>query len=399
VERDVSKNPGLLKLELYCKGMKIDETCNIAEDGAPISRTRGGLGSGLEVTLPDNLYTNIPVVEHFVKDSPYLLKKENDEYKIYKDDSYVATVKLLQNPKFYNKKTSSGRLMKRIGVMQGTYIGVYPTNVCGFWEMDKNCKFCSIGLNLGETEEIEKNVQDVLETVRAAREELGITFVHFNTGYYEGEAIDALLPYIHAVKKETGLLVGVQTPPQPDLKQYDYLKKIGVDHVSFCLEIYDKEIFPEICPGKSELLGWDMYIDTIEYCARLWGRGQVAGEIIAGLESPESSIKAIEHFARMGAVSTVCVFRPTIGTKLEDRSPPEVEDMIPVFRRMYEVCLENNLPVGIAPKAKVSLVLLPYEGIYFLEDWKKHWHKIAMMNTLKVLYRSYFYTRLFLQRK
>jgi hypothetical protein len=61
VERDVSKNPGLLKLELYCKGMKIDETCNIAEDGAPISRTRGGLGSGLEVTLPDNLYNLIDV--------------------------------------------------------------------------------------------------------------------------------------------------------------------------------------------------------------------------------------------------------------------------------------------------------------------------------------------------
>lgn len=399
MERDVRKNPGLLKLELYCLGMRLDESCEIEKDGAPISRTRGGLGSGLEVILPDKLFTNIPVVEPFARKSPYLLKKEEGKYNIYKGDRFITQVELLQNPEFYEERTSSGKLMKRIGVMQGTYIGIYPTKVCGFWDMDKNCEFCSIGLNLGETEEIEKNVKDVVETVKEARRELGITFVHFNTGYYEGEAIDALLPYILAVKKETGLLVGVQTPPQPNLKQYDYLRKIGVDHVSFCLEIYDKEIFPKICPGKSELLGWDMYIDTIEYCAKLWGRGQVAGEIIAGLEPPEASIKAIEHFAEMGAVSTVCVFRPTVGTKLEDYPPPDPEDMIPVFRRMYEVCLEHNLPVGIAPKAKVSLVLLPYEGIYFLENRAKYWHKIAAMSVLKGIYRSYFYTRLLLQGK
>jgi len=31
MEMDVKKNPGLLKLELYCKGMRIDPSCNLKE--------------------------------------------------------------------------------------------------------------------------------------------------------------------------------------------------------------------------------------------------------------------------------------------------------------------------------------------------------------------------------
>ena len=50
---DVSRNPGLLKLDLYCRGIRIGESCRVAEDGGrEIMRTRAGLGSGLEVILP-----------------------------------------------------------------------------------------------------------------------------------------------------------------------------------------------------------------------------------------------------------------------------------------------------------------------------------------------------------
>jgi hypothetical protein len=35
--------------------------------------------------------------------------------------------------------------------------------------------------------------------------------------------------------------------------------------------------------------------------------------------------------------------------------------MVPVFRRLYEACMENGLPVGVAPNIHVSLVLLPDE--------------------------------------
>ena len=54
--KDLQTNSALLKLDLYCRGMRIDDSCLIAEDGGRrILRTRAGLGSGLEVILPGGL--------------------------------------------------------------------------------------------------------------------------------------------------------------------------------------------------------------------------------------------------------------------------------------------------------------------------------------------------------
>ena len=38
--------PVELEIELFCRGMRIDDSCHTGEDGRRISRTRAGLGSG-----------------------------------------------------------------------------------------------------------------------------------------------------------------------------------------------------------------------------------------------------------------------------------------------------------------------------------------------------------------
>jgi uncharacterized radical SAM superfamily protein len=225
-----------------------------------------------------------------------------------------------------------------------------------------------VGLNLGVDDADEKSVDEVLQVVRAAREGSGITYVDFNTGHYDGDTyLDILEPYIRRIKRETGLLVGVQTPPHRDLSRYDGLREVGVNRVSFCFEIFDPTLFREICPGKHEEYGLDFYLEAIRYCARLGGRGPrhepwvTNGEIIAGLEPAESSIAAIDWITSVGAIPTVCVFRPLVGTDLEDMEPPRTEELVPVFRRLYETCMEARLPIGCAPNVHVSLVMLPEE--------------------------------------
>ena len=76
MDLDVRRNPALLKLDLYCKGMRIDDSCLVEQDGGrKILRTRAGLGSGLEVVLPGGLWTNVPVTEKFAQPSPYVLHR------------------------------------------------------------------------------------------------------------------------------------------------------------------------------------------------------------------------------------------------------------------------------------------------------------------------------------
>jgi hypothetical protein len=355
-------NPAYLKLDLFCRGMTIDESASVDEDGRAILRTRAGLGSGLETVIPPDFHTNVPVLEPWVQKSPYRLHKERARYVIRREGEFVTDVTLPPPPRFYSQRTSSGKLMTSIGVLQGTYLGIYPGEVCHFWRTKPrtNCHFCSVGLNVGDGDAREKTVQDVLETVRAARLETGITFVHFNTGYYEGDTyLDTVEPFVRAVVRETGLLVGVQCPPHPDPTRYDRLRALGVNNVSFCLELWDDERFREVCPGKSRTIGKARYLEAIRYCAKRFDTTN--GEMVAGLEAPEKTIEAIDWITSQGAIPTVCVFRPVVGSDYQDVPPPQTEEMVPVFARVYEACMERGLPIGIAPNVKVSIVLLPDE--------------------------------------
>jgi hypothetical protein len=371
VNTDFRTNPGLLKLDLYCKGMRLDESCLVEEDGGrKVLRTRAGLGSGLELILPGGLWTNVPVTEPFAQKSPYLLKRRDGGYWIHRGVEPIAAVTLSPRPDWYDRRTSSGKPMTRIGTLQGTYLGVYQAKVCEYWteKVKVNCKFCSVGLNLGIDDAEQKTLDEVMEVVWAARRESGITYIDFNTGHYEGETyLDILEPFVKRIKKEVGLLVGLQTPPHRDLRRYDALREMGVNRVSFCFEIFDPERFKDTCPGKHREYGLERYLEAVRYCAALGRKGPrtepwvTNGEIIAGLESPDSSIRAIDWITSVGAIPTVCVFRPLVGTDYQDLAPPRTEDVLPVFARLYEACMERGLPIGAAPDIHVSLVMLPEE--------------------------------------
>lgn len=387
MEMDVRRNPALLKLDLYCRGLRLDDSCLVEEHGGrKIMRTRAGLGSGLELVLPGGLWTNVPVTEPFAKESPYLLVRNGSTYWLERDGDPVTSVTLAPQPAWYERPTASGKPMRRVGTLQGTYLGVYPAKVCEYWtEQTKvNCKFCSVGLNLGIDDADLKSVDEVMEVVRAARRESGITYVDFNTGHYQGETyLDILEPFIRRIKSELGLLVGVQTPPHADLKRYDALRAMGVNRVSFCFEIFDPEVFVEVCPGKHREYGLPRYLEAVRYCAQLGRKGPAGepwvtnGEIIAGLEPAESSIKAIDWITSVGAIPTVCVFRPLLGTDYAGVAPPRTEDMVRVFRRLYEACMERGLPIGCAPNVHVSLVMLPEEARY-LSDKRYPWQDLKL---------------------
>jgi hypothetical protein len=126
----------------------------------------------------------------------------------------------------------------------------------------------------------------------------------------------------------------------------------------------------------------------VEYCAAL-GRKRRGfepwvsnGEIIVGLEPPASSVAAIDWITSVGAIPTVCVFRPLAGTDMEGTAPPKTEEMVPVFRRLYEACMERNLPVGVAPNIHVSLVLLPEECRWLMDNPRKYWWKELRLQAL-----------------
>ena len=368
-------SPVELEIELFCRGMRLGGSTTVDEDGRRISRTRAGLGSGLELVIPSArkpIWVNVPVVEAFAAASPFELVKKARGYAVVDDrtnESYA--VRIPEEPAWYGRSTSSGIPMSRIGVLQGNYLGVYVSNACLYWARNQACKFCTTGKNVGVNEQARKKVEDVVEVARAARDESGSVFTHLNTGYHF-EEIDRLEPihglrqcepFVRALREEVGGFIGVQAHPVPRRRfsEYDALIDAGTDHFSFCYEFEDPEVFARLCPGKAATLGQRGFFDAMEYTSKKLGRGRVSGEIIAGLEPIEATMRGIDRIVAAGAFPTVCIFRPTIDSELEDAPPPDPGAMREVFAHLYEACRESGLPIGVLP-IEVSLVVQPEEA-------------------------------------
>ena len=374
--------PVELEIELFCRGMRIDDSCKTGSHARRIARTRAGLGSGLEIVIParpKSIWVNVPVNEPFAQHSVFQLHRNGLDTFILDSrngDAYAADIP--PEPAWYSRKTSSGIEMSRIGVLQGNYLGVYVSNRCLYWAWTPNlaCKFCTTGKNLGQAEEPRKKVDDVVEVARAARDESHSIFTHFNTGYhYEDRADREIIhglrqcqPFVHAVRKHVGGFIGVQAVPVPRhaFSEYDDLIAAGTDHFSFCYEFEDPEVFARICPGKAKTVGQHAFFEAMEYTAKKLGKGRVSGEIIAGVEPIEATMRGIDRIVNAGAFPTVCIFRPTIGSEMESVPPPDPEAMKDVFAYVHEACRRAKIPVGVLP-IEVSLVVQPEEAAALIE--------------------------------
>jgi hypothetical protein len=251
---------------------------------------------------------------------------------------------------------------------------------------------------VGVSEQARKSVEDVVEVALAAREESGSIFTHLNTGYHF-EEVDRLEPihglrqcepFVKAIRERVGGFIGVQCMPVPERKfgEYDALMEAGADHFSFCYEFEDPAVFAQICPGKAETLGQAGFFDAMEYTAKKLGPGRVSGEIIAGIEPIAATKRGIDRIVAAGAFPTVCIFRPTIGSDLEDSPPPDPEAMKEVFAHMWEACRRAGLPVGILP-IEVSLVVQAEEAADLVSSTLSSRLYQLKLATLRALARPY----------
>ena len=74
-----------LEIDLFCRGLRLAEAA-VLRSARAVSRTRAGLGSGLELAivtgsrLKPMLWVNAPVLERFVASSPYVLLGDADSH-------------------------------------------------------------------------------------------------------------------------------------------------------------------------------------------------------------------------------------------------------------------------------------------------------------------------------
>lgn len=371
-------NPGYLKLLLSTKGMRIDE--GVADGINKTLRTRRGVAGGVELILPGDVWVNVPTEEDFAHSSPLCLTKDGNRFYITGYGERIG-VDLVPQPSFYDRLTSKGTPFYQIAVLHGGEVHITPASKCQFFNFDVNCIFCHEREAYSPVDREFITVEEVVEVVEAAFGEGVADSVELNIGFYDTEdrGISLIEPYIKAVKRNFDALVAVDVQPPRTNSWVDRTYAMGADKISYHMEIFDREIFKSLCPGKEKMIGWERFAEALEYAAGIFPSGMVSSNLIVGLEPSSSTMKGIDFLTKRGVMPILPVFRPLKGTPLQDMVAPDVGEIAPVYGHLYNAVKKRN--INMTWSKNVSTHMTPLEGRFFAgEDAKL---QVAMQNIYK----------------
>ena len=346
-ERYSRLNATRLKIELLCRGAHCEETTDAGRKGGA-----GPIG-GRYFTLPDETCIDIPLRGKFVENSPFTLVQTNGNWCVYKGSKSTVELKPVPRPKFYDKTTSDGTLMRKIAVLHGKdCLASTIYSKCVYWSSGRQCKFC--GIELWNPERlVVKQPKQIGEVAAEAFKEGAARHVTLTTGTPPGEDKGALrlAEATKAIKEQVKMPVHVQLEPLKNTKYLKALQEAEVDTVAMNIESFDQKVLSDICPAKSSI---EEYFKAWKNAVELFGEGQVSTFIIAGLgETDESILLGAEKAARIGVIPYLLPFRPVAGTIFEKVSPPTPKRMIKLNSGLAEILHRVGLDPG---KSKAGCV-------------------------------------------
>lgn len=279
--------------------------------------------------------------------SPLSLELIDDRFFVIKDENILTEIFLLDRPNYYNQRTSDGSLMKNIAV-DGTEGVIFITysNECALIEKGKDCLFCNINYTkktYGDDEGIKwKYPNQIGETVAAAYKHDNKNHLTVSGGFIpERREVDYYVDVAEAIQEHTGLddFNGTACVGAPhDLTLLDRLKDAGFRTLATNLEVWDRNFFKAYCPGKEEYCGgYDHWLKSLEYSAKLFGFGNVRSNFVAGLEPKQSVLEGVEYLSNKGVVAYANAWIPNNGSALEGHRSPEWEWHLDLAFKNYQI--------------------------------------------------------------
>jgi hypothetical protein len=347
-----------LKLTLAVRGARLDASVRERTDVFRFDTANGRVRS-LALTLPGGVCVDVPVdgdAEH----SPFLVTAERGAYFLEHasaERTARTEVRPVPPPRFYARRTSRDTPMAQIATVRGSHLIVHPGASCGFSVSGTPCRFCVEGAR-APADTAAVPVADVLDVVRAAFDEGACTSVYFNTGFFDGEdgGIAFLTPYIEAVRRHFDTSVAAQVHPPRTNRWIDRTYAIGVDALSYNLEIFDADALNRHCIGRVRYIGRDRYLEALAYAATVFPSGTVWSDLVIGLESADSTRAGIDALAAMGVVPVASLF-------CGEHAPNDLDAVAPLLAHLHRTVKARGTNMGWV--RDLSLGITPLEARHF----------------------------------
>lgn len=375
-------NPGHIKLALLSQGIHISSKRIFTTQSFAANQFPYGYSSTIakqlfhipgELILPVNVYCGL----QFRPDSPWTLTIKDKQLALLYERTKICDVSFISEPKFYNMPLSNGRPCKNIAILYGNrhILSFFTRGWCYFFAIGKPCDFCSLNptrQTLGKKNFIAITPKLATEAAKLAlATNSDIKYINYCAGTYSNNDVGLQLQIdiVKAVKQVTPPHIRhhILTMPPDTLSLLKELKNAGCDTINFAIEVFDKQLFKAICPGKQHYYGQDRFFEAFKYAVEIFGRGNVYCNFVGGLEPITSMKKAFTFFSNIGVVPSINVFHPDPESRLAYRKPPTIPYLLSMCREQAKTYQKNKFrPIFPDGGTRNSLDTEAYRGFFNL---------------------------------
>jgi hypothetical protein len=282
--------------------------------------------------------------------SDFSITYDDGAYHFRENDEVLFPIEFDERPGYYGLKTSDGTQMSTVASYgQDGSLNIAYSNECALKEKGEDCLFCNANATKDAYSEKEnifwKNPRQIGETVTAAFKEfasLPRRHVNLTGGYIpERREVDYYLDVAEAIQEHTGLqdfngtaVIGIPK----DLKVIDKYKEAGFRTIAMNIEVWNRDLFKVICPGKITHCGdYDNWLNALEYAVGIFGPGRVRSGIVGGLEPKQSTLEGVEYLSSKGVITIAGAWCANPGSKLEGHRTPTPEWHLDMAKKIYAI--------------------------------------------------------------
>jgi len=206
------------------------------------------------------------------------------------------------------------------------------SNECSYIEKREDCLFCNINydkeLYTKKYGTYWRNPKQVAEAVKAAFDEGVADHLTISGGVIpERRELEYFVDAADEIKKALNVeeFNGTATVAAPlDFSSIDRLKESGFRTTAMNLELWDKDFYKAVCPGKANGSGgWDNWVKALEYSVGVFGWGRVRSNFVAGIEPKSKTLEGIEYLGSKGVICSFNIWAPNVGSAFEGHRSPE----------------------------------------------------------------------------
>lgn len=366
INKKIKINPGLLKLDLMLKGVRLNETFR-QEQGVLVDYLLGPnvFGNG-DLILPGGVYVSVPYQEPFVSESPYGIQYIKNKICLTTSEGYLP-IRWIPQLRCYDEPVRARVKLSQVACVHGDYVSLaigghrylQPTLL----DEDASSYRPELVVSVDET-------LNLIDLIRKERP-IGVISLSAWDPQTEDGGIFQIEPYIRAIKRNYNVLLFVEVQLPKKTNVIDATYAMGADSV--CYHIGN------LCShGKSQAdpqLDKNFVVRMLEHAVSDYPQGSILAHVTIGPigeRSNEHSKNDIAALCRLKVLPILTIENLHEAHEMCVTAAQLAELHAFTYRRARENKIKMNWFFKLSP------FVAPMEGRFFVGDIPRF--KLALMN-------------------